>query len=307
MRHMRHTRAFAAAHPAVTIANPAAYGLQHAKSAEMEALQAKKGFIIDMDGVIYHGPRLLPGARDFVNWLKQHQKKFLFLTNSSERSPRELRDKLARLGIDVTPDHFYTSALSTAAFLASQKPNGTAYIIGEPGLAAALYDVGYAMNDTNPDYVVVGETRNFNYEKIEHAVHLVLKGARLIGTNCDVKDRMNESFVPACGSLIKPVELASGREPYYCGKPNPLIMRAAIKKLGVQREQAVIIGDRMDTDILAGVGSEINTVLLLSGVTSPDDLKLYGYRPDLIMPTIGHLLQSDMFTAGYSNGSVIRQ
>ena len=269
-------------------------------AAELEDLQSRKGFIIDMDGVIYHGSKLLPGAKEFITWLKEKDKKFLFLTNSAERSPRELRDKLKRLGVDVDQGHFYTSALSTAAFLASQKPNGTCYVIGEPGLTAALYDAGYAMNDTNPDYVVVGETRNYNYEKIEQAVHLVLKGARLIGTNCDLRDRMHESFVPACGSLIKPIEMSTGREAFYCGKPNPLMMRAAIQKLGVQREDAMIIGDRMDTDILAGVQSGIATTLLLSGVTALEDLKLFGYQPHFVMPTIGHLLEPDHFMLGYS-------
>jgi NagD protein len=137
---------------------------------EFQAMQNKAGFIIDMDGVIYHGGKVLPGAQSFIQWLQDHKKKFLFLTNSSERSPRELKDKLARLGIDVDADHFYTSALSTAAFLAAQRPNGTAFVIGEPGLTSALYDVGYSMNDVNPDFVVCGETRNYNYEKIEHGL-----------------------------------------------------------------------------------------------------------------------------------------
>ena len=151
------------------------------------------------------------------------------------------------------------------------------------------------------DYVVVGETRNYNFEKIEHAAHLVLKGSRLIGTNCDVRDKMHDSFVPACGSLIKPIESATGREAYFCGKPNPLIMRAAITKLGVQREDAVIVGDRMDTDMLAGVHSSIDTCLLLSGVTALEDIKTFGYRPGLIMPTIGHLVSSDLFAQGFTH------
>ncbi len=163
-----------------------------------------------VDGVLYHMQKIIPGALDFIAWLKASGKKFLFLTNSSERSPRELQEKLRRLGIEVGQEHFYTSALATAAFLAKQKPNGSAYVIGEPGLTSALYDVGYSMNDSNPDYVVVGETRNYNYSNIEQAVALVRKGARLIGTNCDITDRSLDSFVPACGSLMKPIELASG-------------------------------------------------------------------------------------------------
>ena len=169
-----------------------------------------RGFVIDMDGVLYHMQRVIPGALDFIRWLKDNDKKFLFLTNSSERSPRELQEKLQRMGITVGSQHFYTSALATASFLQRQKPNGTAYVIGEPGLISALYDVGYSMNDSNPDYVVVGETRHYSYAAMELAVKLVRKGARLIGTNCDITDRSQDSFVPACGALVKPIEMASG-------------------------------------------------------------------------------------------------
>ena len=235
--------------------------------------------------------KIIPGALDFIAWLKSENKRFLFLTNSSERSPRELKEKLRRLGIEVGQEHFYTSALATAAFLAKQKPNGSAYVIGEPGLMQALYDAGYSMNDSNPDYVVVGETRNYNYAMLETAVALVRKGARLIGTNCDITDRSQDSFVPACGSLMKPIELASGRTPYYIGKPNPLIMRAALEKLKVSRSEACIIGDRLDTDILAGIQSEIRTVLVLSGVTSLADVPLCAFRPDCILPSVGAVLE----------------
>lgn len=235
--------------------------------------------------------KIIPGALDFIRWLKEENKRFLFLTNSSERSPRELQEKLRRLGIEVGQEHFYTSALATAAFLSRQKPNGSAYVIGEPGLMQALYEAGYSMNDTNPDYVVVGETRNYNYGMLETAVALVRKGARLIGTNCDITDRSQDSFVPACGSLMKPIELASGRTPYYIGKPNPLIMRAALNRLQVTRSEACIIGDRLDTDILSGIQSEIRTVLVLSGVTSLHDVTLCAFRPDCILPSVGHVLQ----------------
>lgn len=249
-----------------------------------------KGYIIDMDGVLYHEKRLLRGAIPFVEWLQQEKKRFLFLTNSSERSPRELQEKLGRLGIRVGAEHFYTSALATASFLARQKPNGSAYVIGEAGLFRALYDVGYSINDTNPDYVVVGETRNYNYSMLETAVALVRKGSRLIGTNIDVTDKSPESYIPACGALIKPIELAAGKQAYFVGKPNPLIMRAALAKLQVPLEEAVIIGDRMDTDILAGIQSEIRTCLLLSGVTQLSDLNDFPYRPDCVLPNIGALL-----------------
>lgn len=256
----------------------------------LAALHAKAAFIIDMDGVVYHGNRLLPGAAAFVTWLAAAGKKFLFLTNSSERSPRELRLKLQRLGLDVPDDHFYTSALATAGFLSSQHPGGSAYVIGEPGLSNALYEAGFAMNDVNPDYVVIGETRAYNYEKLERAVRLVLGGARLIGTNPDLTGPAEHGLVPATGALVAPVELATGRKAYFVGKPNPLIMRHALKKIGCRREDAVIIGDRMDTDIIAGIESEIESVLVLSGVTTREEVARFAFRPDHVLDGIGNLV-----------------
>lgn len=249
------------------------------KNAGLAVIRGKNAFIIDMDGVIYHGNRLLPGAAEFVSWLKEKNKKFLFLTNSSERSPAELSQKLARLGIEVDPSHFYTSALATAAFLASQKPGGSAYVIGEPGLIHAMYEAGYTMNNVNPDYVVVGEARSYTLDTIEKAVSLVLGGARLIGTNPDLTGPGEKGLVPACGALLAPIELATGRKAYFVGKPNPLMMRHAIKKLGVTREETAIVGDRMDTDIIAGVESDMETVLVLSGVTSESELGRFAYAP----------------------------
>ncbi len=256
---------------------------------EIEALAARKAFICDMDGVIYHGNRLLPGAREFVDWLKAQGKKFLFLTNASERSPRELRQKMARLGIEVPEEHFYTSALATASFLASQKPHGTAYVIGEAGLTNALYEVGISMNDVNPDYVVMGDTRSYSYERIERAVQLVLGGARLIGTNPDLTGPAESGIVPSTGALIAPIELATGRKAYFVGKPNPLIMRHALKQLDCRREETVIIGDRMDTDVVAGVEAEIEPVLVLSGVTSREDLTRFPYAPGYVLEGVGEI------------------
>lgn len=249
------------------------------RRADLGIIRAKNAFIIDMDGVIYHGNRLLPGAAEFVAWLKAKDKRFLFLTNSSERSPAELSQKLARLGIEVDSGHFYTSALATAGFLASQKPGGSAYVIGEPGLIHAMYEAGYTMNNVNPDYVVVGEARSYNLDTIEKAVSLVLGGARLIGTNPDLTGPGEKGIVPACGSLLAPIELATGRKAYFVGKPNPLMMRHAIRKLGVTREETAVVGDRMDTDIIAGIESDMETVLVLSGVTSLADLEHFAYAP----------------------------
>jgi len=261
-----------------------------ARRPDIGRVRNKHGFIIDMDGVIYHGNHLLPGVKEFVAWLRAQQKAFLFLTNASERSPRELKQKLARLGIDVEEKNFYTSALATAAFLSSQCPGGSAYVIGETGLTNALYEAGFSMNEINPDYVVVGETRTYNYEKIERAVHLVRAGAKLIGCNPDVTGPTEQGLVPATGALIKPIELATGSRAYFVGKPNPLIMRHALKTLGCTREETVIIGDRMDTDIIAGIESEIETVLVLSGVTTRADLPRFAYQPHHVLDGVGGIV-----------------
>jgi len=251
----------------------------------------KLGFICDMDGVIYHGNTLLPGVPEFVQWLRDEDKRFLFLTNASERSRKELQQKMSRLGIDVEEEHFYTSALATAGFLATQMPGGSAYVIGEAGLINALYDAGISMNDVNPDYVVVGESPSYNLAKIEKAVNLILAGSRLIATNPDVTGPGEHGVVPGCGSLVAPIEMAARTKAYFVGKPNPLMMRQGLKRLGCKREDAVIIGDRMDTDIVAGVESEIDTVLVLSGVTSKDELLRFSYRPTVVLDGVGDIVR----------------
>ncbi len=265
------------------------------KKIEMQAIinkiKDKKGFICDMDGVIYHGNRLLPGVKEFVDWLVKEQKRFLFLTNSSERTPQELRDKLKRLGIEVDEKVFYTSALATATFISSQKPKGSAYIIGEAGLINALYNVGYTMNNVDPDYVVVGETHSYSYEKISHAINLVLKGAKLIGTNPDLTGPVEDGIVPATKALIAPIELSTGRKAYYIGKPNPLMMRIALKKIGYSNEETIIIGDRMDTDIISGIESEIETCLVLSGITTREMIKNYPYSPHFVLNGVCDLIK----------------
>jgi len=257
----------------------------------LERLRGKRAFICDMDGVLYHGNRLLPGAGQFVAWLAASGKKFLFLTNSSERSPRELQQKLARLDIQVAEEHFYTSALATASFLASQHPRGSAYVIGEAGLTGALYEAGFSMNDVNPDYVVVGDTRSYTYERIERAVQLVRRGARLIGTNPDLTGPSESGLVPSTGSLIAPIERATGRTAYFVGKPNPLMMRHALKRLDCRREETAIIGDRMDTDILSGIEAEIDSVLVLSGVSRREDLGQFPYSPAFVLDGVGEIAE----------------
>jgi NagD protein len=251
--------------------------------ADLDHIRGKQAFIIDMDGVLYHGNRLLKGAAEFVAWLQAEDKRFLFLTNSSAKSPIELSRKLSHLGIEVEPDHFYTSALATATFLASQIPGGTVYAIGEPGLISALYDAGYTTNEVNPDYVVVGESRTYSLDTVEKAVKLVIGGARLVGTNPDLSGPVEDAIVPGCGALVAPIELATGRKAYFVGKPNPLMMRHAVKRLGVPLEETTIIGDRMDTDIVAGIETEIDTVLVLSGVTARQDLARFPYSPRYVL------------------------
>ncbi|MBN2214787.1 MAG: HAD family hydrolase [Bacteroidales bacterium] len=258
---------------------------------QIEVIRNKKGFIIDMDGVIYHGNKLLAGAGEFIGWLVSEKKRFVFLTNSSERTPKELQEKLSRLGIKVNKDVFYTSALATAMFLNSQKPRGSAYIIGEAGLINALYNVGYTMNNVNPDYVVVGESRSYSYERIEHAVNLVLAGAKLIGTNPDLTGPTENGIIPATKALISPIELSTGRNAYFVGKPNPLMMRNALKKLKCNREETLIIGDRMDTDIVAGIESEIDTCLVLSGITTREMLSTFPYQPRFIIEGVKDLME----------------
>ena len=258
---------------------------------KLTELRNKKAFICDMDGVIYHGNRIIPGVREFMEWIEKEGKDFLFLTNSSERSPRELAQKLGRMGLSVGEEHFYTSALATASFLAGQCPGGSVYVIGEPGLTYALYEAGFSMNDINPDYVVFGETRSLNYEKIEKAVKLVFNGAKLIGTNSDLTAPAENGIIPACRALISSIEMTTGKSAYFVGKPNPLMMRHALKKLGCHRVDAAIIGDRMDTDIVAGIESELDTVLVLSGVSNMDTLNHFPYRPKYILNNVGEIAE----------------
>jgi len=257
----------------------------------MKEILEKTGFICDMDGVIYHGNKILDGVREFVNWMIDNDKKFVFLTNSPEKTPHELSMKLERMGLSVSADHFYTSAMATAEFLHTQKPGCTAYVIGESGLTKALYDRSIYMNDVNPDYVVVGETRTYNFEKIEKAIELVLKGAKLIGANPDITGPTEKGIMPATGSLIAPIEIATGKKAYFVGKPNPLMLRHGLNKIKCHSNEIAFIGDRMDTDIIAGIESNIDTVLVLSGVTSMEDIDNFPYRPKYIANGVGDLIK----------------
>lgn len=258
----------------------------------MKNIMQKQGFICDMDGVIYHGNNILDGVREFVNWMIENNKKFVFLTNSPERTPHELSMKLDRMGLSVTPDHFYTSAMATAEFLHSQAPDCTAYVIGEASLSKAMYDQGIYMNDVNPDYVVIGETRTYCFEKIEKAIALVNAGAKLIGTNPDTVGVTDRGIMPATGSLVAPIEIATGKKAYFVGKPNPVMIRHGLKRLGCHSEDIAFIGDRMDTDIIAGIESNVDTILVLSGVTAREDIGNFPYRPKYIFNGIGDILEA---------------
>ena len=241
----------------------------------------KKGFICDMDGVIYHGNRILPGVAEFIQWLHEEDKEYLFLTNNSGYTPRELNQKLARMGLDVPEEHFYTSALATAAFLREQAPGCSVFAIGEAGLLNALYDAGITMNDVNPDYVVVGEGRSYSLDTLTKATNLVMQGAKLIGANSDVSGPIENG--------IAPIEMATGKQAYFCGKPNPLMMRTGLKMLNCHSAEAVMVGDRMDTDVISGMESGMSTVLVLSGVSTRESLRTYAYRPSIVLDGVGDI------------------
>ena len=246
-------------------------------------------YIIDMDGVIYHGHRLIPGALEFVNRLREGDHKFLFLTNNSQWTPRDLRHRLDGMGIVVEETAFHTAALATADFLHSQSPGGTAYVIGGAGLTKALYDAGFTLTEQNPDYVVVGDTRSYDYEKIERASRLILAGARFIATNLDLTGPSEDGIQPACGALVAPIELTTGRKPYFIGKPNPLMMRTALRKLGVHSSESFMVGDRMETDILGGTEAGMRTILVLTGVSTRETIESFPFRPTYVYEDVGEI------------------
>jgi len=246
-------------------------------------------YILDMDGVLYRGNQLIPGAREFIERLQAGGRRFLFLTNNSQRTPLDFQRKLQRMGLNVPTEHYFTSAMATAAFLHSQKPDGSAFVIGEAGLSHALYQVGYSITEVDPDYVVLGDTPSYDYTKIVTAVKLVLGGARFIATNPDVSGPQEEGIHPACGALAAPIERVTGQQAYYVGKPNPLMMREALRRLDAHSEDSVMIGDRMDTDILAGLGAGMHTVLVLTGVTTREEVGRFSYQPNRVVDSLADL------------------
>jgi NagD protein len=243
-----------------------------------------------MDGVIYRGKSLIPGAQEFVDHLLSTETPFLFLTNNSEQTPLDLRRKLEGLGIHgLTEANFITAAIATAQFLNAQRPHGTAYVVGGGGLAAELYRIGYSITESHPDYVVVGKTKNFNFETMRKAAQLIDGGARFIGTNPDLIDPVEGGMEPAAGAILAGIEAATGKKPYIVGKPNSLMMIYARQLLGAHAEDCVMIGDRMDTDIVGGLEAGMRTALVLSGVSDANTVEAFPYRPDFIFESVGHI------------------
>jgi NagD protein len=252
---------------------------------------ARHGYLIDMDGVLYRGSELIPGADAFIWKLRERRIPFRFLTNNSQRTRRDVVAKLARMGIVAEEADVFTCAMATARFLATQKPSGTAYVIGEGGLLTALHQNGYAVVDHDPDFVVVGEGRTFNLEMVEAAVRMLSKGAKLIATNLDPNCPTQNGIRPGCGAMVAMLEAATGLKAFSLGKPSPIMMRAACDELDLDPSQTTMIGDTMETDILGGVQLGMHTVLVLSGGTRQDDLPRYAYRPNLVVDSLKGLFQ----------------
>lgn len=255
----------------------------------------KSGFLLDMDGVIYRGNEMIPGADIFVKRLRESHTRFLFLTNNSQRTRRDVAVKLCRMGIEVTERDIFTCAMATARFLADQRPGGTAYVIGEGGLLNALHLNGYSVVENDPDYVVVGEGRTLSFEMIEKAVRLVERGARLIATNLDPNCPTDAGIRPGCGAIVAMIEQATGKRAFSVGKPSPIMMRAARKQLGLASAETVMVGDTMETDILGGVQLGYRTILVLSGGTKESGLSAFAYRPDLVIDSIADLAEEPTF------------
>lgn len=253
-------------------------------------------YIMDMDGVLVRGRQPIPGAQAWITRLLETSTPFLVLTNNPLYTPRDLQHRLASEGLQVPESHLFTSAMATAQFLSQQRPRGTAYVIGESGLTHALHQEGYTLSSIRPEYVVLGETHSYNVDQITTAIRLISTGARFICTNPDPTGPSEQGLVPACGAMAALIERATGVKPYFVGKPNPLMMRQALKTLGAHSEETVMIGDRMDTDIVAGMEAGLQTVLVLSGVTTREEIDRFPYRPTHILGSIADM-NPEMFAA----------
>jgi NagD protein len=252
-------------------------------------MEGIKHYLTDMDGVIVRGTTLIPGAAEFVQRLRAREIPFLILTNNSLYTPRDLQVRLSYMGLEVPPEVIFTSALATAQFLDDQHPGGRAYVIGESGLTTALHDIGYVLTDQEPEFVVLGETTAYSFDRITRAIRFVNAGARFIATNPDVMGPGEGGIVPATGAVAALISAATGVKPYYIGKPNPLMMRTALRTLNAHSEDSVMIGDRMDTDIVAGIESGLRTLLVLTGVTTHEQVERFPYRPTWIRESVAEV------------------
>jgi NagD protein len=251
-------------------------------------------YLMDMDGVLVREEHMIPGVDEFLAELRANDIRFHVLTNNSIYTPRDLRARLVRTGLDVPESAIWTSALATAKFLDSQRPGGSAFVIGEAGLTTALHEIGYVLTDRDPDYMVLGETRTYSFTAITRAIRLVENGAKFIATNPDATGPSREGSVPATGAVAALIERATGRSPYFIGKPNPLMMRSALRSLGAHSENTLMIGDRMDTDVRAGLEAGLQTILVLTGISADHTAEEFPYRPtrtiNSIADLIGHTL-----------------
>ena len=247
-------------------------------------------WLTDMDGVLVHEEEAIPGAADFVEALTVSGRRFMVLTNNSMYTPRDLHARLQGVGIDVPEDSLWTSALATAKFLGEQRPGGSAFVLGEAGLTTALHDVGYVLTSRSPDYVVLGETRTYSFESITQAIRLIEHGARFIATNPDASGPSQQGTLPATGSVAALISTATGRSPYYIGKPNPLMMRGALNQLEAHSETTVMVGDRMDTDVISGLEAGMRTILVLTGSTTVDQVEHFPYQPSRVVHSVADLV-----------------
>jgi NagD protein len=249
----------------------------------------QKSYLIDMDGVLVSGQKAIPGAPEFIQRLIRGGHQYLILTNNSRFTPLDLVHRLQQAGIEVDSQHVYNSAMATAAFVQKTHPGGAAFVLGDTGLYQALTDVGYTLTDYNPDYVILGETKSYPYDKIIRATQLIWDGTPFIATNPDPSGPAEHGLVPACGAVAALIEKATGFAPYFVGKPNPFMMRAALRHINEHSENAVMLGDRMDTDIKMGLESGLETVLVLSGVTKAEMVAAFPYRPSQIINSLDEL------------------
>jgi NagD protein len=247
-------------------------------------------YLMDMDGVLVHEEHLIPGADQLIEELRAREIQFLVLTNNSIYTPRDLRARLRRTGLDVPETSIWTSALATARFLDSQRPEGSAFVIGEAGLTTALHEIGYVLTDRDPDYVVLGETRTYSFTAITTAIRLIERGARFIATNPDATGPTREGSLPATGSVAALIERATGHAPYFVGKPNPLMMRSALRSLGAHSESTLMIGDRMDTDVRSGLEAGLQTILVLTGISTRETAERFPYRPSRVIDSVADLV-----------------